>query len=126
MAEEEIVEQIEEEKGAAEAKANADAEAALKAVNPKERATHPPVLASSGQACQVEGCGFIFGDLVNGIEPHPTILITTKPLPKVEPSRPTPPAPRPSTAKCEPIGAQNTCPTCNWSAATSTEPHPVL
>jgi len=95
-------------------------------VDPKKRATHPPVTASPGQACQVEGCGYIFGDPVFGTEPHPTELVTIKPLPKVEPPRPVPP-PRPeSTAKCEPVvGAMNTCPTCGWNAKDSLEPHPV-
>lgn len=96
-------------------------------VDPKIRATHPPVLASPGQVCQVRGCGFIFGDPAFGTEPHPTTLVILgKPIPNVEPPRPTPPAPKVSTAKCEPIGAQNTCPKCNWNAATSMEPHPVL
>lgn len=95
-------------------------------IDPLKRATHPPVLASAGQACRVEGCGYIFGDPVAGAEPHPLELIGPKVMPKVEPPRPVPP-PRPeSTAKCAPVvGAMNTCPTCGWSAAGSTEPHPV-
>jgi len=94
-------------------------------VDPAKRATHPPVLASAGQACQVEGCGYIFGDPIAGAEPHPLELIGPKVMPKVEPPRPVPP-PRPeSTAKCEPIGAMNTCPSCGWNAKESTEPHPV-
>ena len=95
-------------------------------VDPQKRATHPKVLASAGQACQVEGCGYIFGDPIAGAEPHPLELVTIKSPPRVEPPRPVPP-PRPaSTAKCEPVvGAMNTCPTCGWNAAESTEPHPV-
>ena len=95
-------------------------------LDPAKRATHPPVTASAGQACRVEGCGYVFGDPVNGVEPHPLEIVTIKSLPKVEPPRPVPP-PRPeSTAKCEPVGAMNECQNCVWSAATSTEPHPVL
>jgi len=111
-------------KAETDAKAHADADAA--AIDPKKPSSHPPVTAVGGTPCQVEGCGWIFGDPVHGIEPHPTAIITMKPLPKVEPVRPMPP-PRPaSTAKCEPVGAMNECPTCHWSAATSAEPHPVL
>jgi hypothetical protein len=95
-------------------------------IDPKIKATHPPVTASPGQACRVEGCGYIFGDPEFGTEPHPLEIVTTKPLPKVEPPRPIPRERPASTAKCEPVvGIMNTCPSCGWSAATSTEPHPV-
>src|ERR1700677_3903305 len=57
-------------------------------VDPAKRATHSPVLASAGQACQVEGCGYIFGDPVAGAEPHPLELVGPKVMPKVEPPRP--------------------------------------
>lgn len=108
------------------AKADADAEAALKALDPKKVGTHPPVTATAGQVCQVEGCGWTFGDPVKGIEPHPTVLVGVKPLPNVEPPRPTPPAPKESTAKCGPVGILNTCPSCGWNATESAEPHPVI
>ena len=96
-------------------------------IDPKKRETHPPVTASAGQSCRVEGCDFIFGDPDHGTEPHPLELVTIKTPKAVEPPRPVPP-PRPeSTAKCPPvIGAMNTCQYCGWSAATSLEPHPVL
>jgi hypothetical protein len=126
-----------EAKKAAIDKANTDAAANLKAIAahdnelvakglPRDIAAHPPVTASPGQVCQVEGCGWTFGDLAKGIEPHPTQLVIPKQAISAGPPKPLPPAPKPSVSKCAPVGILNECPTCHWTAATSAEPHPVI
>ena len=87
--------------------------------DPKNVATHPAVLAVRGNACTVEGCDFVFGDPVHGIEPHPLTIITIKAPKNIGPTPPEPPPRVASAAKCAPVQILDTCGECGWSAANS-------
>ena len=112
-----------------QAAANKKAEADLAALDPEKRETHPAVDAISGSACQVKGCGYIFGDKVFGLEPHPIRPIVPKQVRIVGPeSFPKPPPPPPAASDknvCQiPVTLGNDCSACGWKHD-SVQPHPL-
>lgn len=97
-------------------------------LDPKKRETHPAVMAIKGHECDVEGCGFIFGDPNAGLEPHPIQHIVVKPHNNL--SMWTPPPVKLEKAASDPNVCQNAvtppndCDECGWKHD-SDKPHPI-